>query len=77
MLLQRSRTLLKGKQISRDILTLSIPFEWPSEKLLDPGGPSILWRGWRDVRHSDPNASFLFNIMVNTGRVGQEQTGMA
>ncbi len=36
-----------------------------------------LWRGWRDVRHSDPNASFLFNIMVNTGRVGQEQTGMA
>ncbi len=73
MLLQRSRTLLKGKQISRDIHT----FEWPSEKLLDPGGPSILWRGWRDVRHSDPNASFLFNIMVNTGRVGQEQTGMA
>ncbi len=29
------------------------------------------------MRHSDPNASFLLNIMVNTGRVGQEQTGMA
>ncbi len=30
------------------------------------------------MKHSDPNASFLLNnIMVNTGRVGQEQTGMA
>ncbi len=29
------------------------------------------------MRHSDPNASFLLNNMVNTGRVGQEQTGMA
>ncbi len=29
------------------------------------------------MRHSDPNASFLLNHMVNTGRVGQEQTGMA
>ncbi len=27
------------------------------------------------MRHSDPNASFLLKNMVNTGRVGQEQTG--
>ncbi len=29
------------------------------------------------MRYSDPNASFLLKNMVNTGRVGQEQTGMA
>ncbi len=29
------------------------------------------------MRHLDPNASFLLKMLVNTGRVGQEQTGMA
>ncbi len=29
------------------------------------------------MRHSDPSASFLLNIVVNTGRVGQVQTGIA
>ncbi len=29
------------------------------------------------MKQSDPNASSLLNNMVNTGRVGQEQTGMA
>ncbi len=29
------------------------------------------------MRQADPNASFLLKNMVNTGRVGQEQTGMA